>query len=50
MIKKIIAWLKEKYNECFYIGSSEKLPPPLDSIEEKRLLLLSYQVDEEAKN
>ncbi len=50
MIKKIIAWLKEKYNECFYIGSSEKLPPPLDSIEEKRLLLLSYQGDEEAKN
>lgn len=50
MIKKIIAWLKEKYNECFYIGSSEKLPPPLDSIEEKRLLLLSYQGNEEAKN
>lgn len=50
MIKKIIAWLKEKYNECFYIGSSEKLPPPLDSIEEKRLLLLTYQGDEEAKN
>ena len=50
MIKKIIAWLKERYNECFYIGSSEKLPPPLDSIEEKRLLLLSYQGDEEAKN
>ncbi len=50
MIKKIIVWLKEKYNECFYIGSSEKLPPPLDSIEEKRLLLLMYQGDEEAKN
>ena len=50
MIKKIIAWLKERYNECFYIGSSEKLPPPLDSIEEKRLLLLSYQGNEEAKN
>lgn len=50
MIKKIIAWLKEKYNECFYIGSSEKLPPPLDSIEEKRLLLLTYHGDEEAKN
>ena len=50
MIKKIIVWLKEKYNECFYIGSSEKLPPPLDSIEEKRLLLLTYQGDEEAKN
>ena len=50
MIKKIIVWLKEKYNECFYIGSSEKLPPPLDSIEEKRLLLLTYHGDEEAKN
>ena len=50
MIKKIIVWLKEKYNECFYIGSSEKLPPPLDSIEEKRLLLLAYQGNEEAKN
>ena len=50
MIKKIIVLLNEKYNECFYIGSSEKLPPPLDSIEEKRLLLLTYQGDEEAKN
>ena len=50
MIQKIIKWLKQKYNECFFIGSSDKLPPPLNSEEERECILKSQQGDMEAKN
>ena len=50
MIQKIIKWLKQKYNECFFIGSSDKLPPPLSSEEERECILKSQQEDMEAKN
>ena len=50
MIQKIIKWLKQKYNECFFIGSSDKLPPPLSSEEERECILKSQQGDMEAKN
>ena len=50
MIQKIIKWLKQKYNECFFIGSSDKLPPPLSSEEERKCILKSQQGDMEAKN
>ena len=50
MIKKIIAWLKEKYNACFYIGSTDFLPPPLEAAEERSLLIKANMGDEEAKN
>ena len=50
MIKKIIAWLKEKYNACFYIGSTDFLPPPLEAAEERSLLIKDNMGDEEAKN
>lgn len=50
MIQKIIKWLKQKYNECFFIGSSDKLPPPLSIEEERECILKSQQGDMEAKN
>ena len=50
MIAKLIAWFKQKYNECFFIGSSDKLPPPLSSEEERDCILKSQQGDLEAKN
>lgn len=50
MIKKIINWLKKKYNECFFIGSTDKLPPPLDKEEELECLIKAKQGDIEAKN
>ena len=50
MIQKIIKWFKQKYNECFFIGSSDKLPPPLSSEEERECILKSQQGDMEAKN
>ena len=34
MLNKIISWLKKKYNECFFVGSTDKLPPPLSKEEE----------------
>lgn len=50
MIKKIINWLKKKYNECFFIGSTDKLPPPLSKEEELSSLIKAKQGDIEAKN
>ncbi len=50
MIQKILNWLRRKYNECFFIGSSDKLPPPLEKEEELRCIILCNQGDEEARN
>ncbi len=50
MIQKILNWLKKKYNECFYIGSTDKLPPPLSKEEELSCLIKAQQGDLEAKN
>ncbi len=50
MIQKIILWLKEKYNECFYIGSTDKLPPPLSKEDELKYLIESKKGDIAAKN
>lgn len=49
-IKKIILWLKEKYNECFFVGSTDILPPPLSKEEELQYLILAKKGDEAAKN
>ena len=48
MIKKILRWLK-KYNECFYIGSSDKLPPPLDLEQERALLIEMHKGSDDAR-
>ncbi len=50
MIKKILNWLKVKYSECFFIGSSDKLPPPLSREEELECIIKSQQGDIDAKN
>ena len=50
MIKKILNWLKAKYSECFFIGSSDKLPPPLSREEELECIIKSQQGDIDAKN
>ena len=50
MIKKILNWLKAKYSECFFIGSSDKLPPPLPREEELECIIKSQQGDIDAKN
>lgn len=50
MLNKIINWLKKKYNECFFVGSTDKLPPPLDKEEELTYLIKAKNGDVEAKN
>ena len=50
MFKKIIQFLKSKYNECFYVGATDKLPPPLPKEKELEYLIKARQGDIEAKN
>lgn len=50
MIQKIILFLKKKYNECFFVGATDKLPPPLDETEERDAIIKASSGDEEAKN
>lgn len=50
MFKKIIALLKAKYQEVFFIGSDDKLPPPLSRKEELSYLIKAKSGDIEARN
>ena len=50
MISKILAWLKSKYNECFFVGKTDKLPPPLEEAEERDTIIKALKGDTEAKN
>ncbi len=49
MIKKLLLWLKTKYANCFFVGSSDKLPPPLSKEEELSLLIRFQQGDDTAR-
>src|SRR5574344_1826831 len=50
MFKKIIEKLIEKYNEVFFVGATDKLPPPLGKEEELSLLIKSKKGDVDARN
>jgi RNA polymerase sporulation-specific sigma factor len=50
IFKKIIEWLKRKYNDCFFIGSTDALPPPLPKDEELEYLKKCQNGDMEARN
>ena len=50
MFKKIIELLKRKYTEVFFIGSDDKLPPPLNREEELSYLVKAKAGDIEARN
>lgn len=50
MIKKILLWLKSKYSNCFFVGSTDKLPPPLSKEEELALLIRLQNGDESARD
>lgn len=49
-IKKIIAFLKGKYNQFFFVGSTDILPPPLSKDEEVSLLIKAQKGDILARN
>ena len=50
MIKKILLWLKTKYSHCFFVGSTDKLPPPLSKEEELSLLVKLQNGDDSARD
>lgn len=50
IFKKIIEFLKKKYNDCFFVGSTDALPPPLDKEKELELLIKCQSGDMEARN
>lgn len=50
MFKRIIAFLKKKYQDCFFVGATDKLPPPLEKEEELQYLIKAKQGDIEARN
>ena len=50
MFKKLLLFLKKKYNDCFFVGATDKLPPPLPKDKELEYLILSKQGDVNARN
>ena len=50
MIKKLLMYLKKKYNEVFFVGAIDKLPPPLDKDEELACIIKAQEGDEDARN
>ena len=50
MFRKLIEYLKAKYNEVFFFFLTDKLPPPLSKEEELAYLIKAQQGDEEARN
>ena len=50
MFKKILLLLKKKYCECFFVGATDKLPPPLSKEKELEYLIKAHQGDIEARN
>ena len=50
MLKKLIEFLKKKYNECFFVGATDKLPPPLSKEKELEYLIKARQGDIESRN
>ena len=50
LIKKLFKLYFSKYNQFFFVGSSDILPPPLEEKEELEYLIKAQKGDEEAKN
>lgn len=50
IIKKIINSILGKYNELYFLGQADKLPPPLSKEEEEKFLISFHNGDLEAKN
>ena len=50
MLKKLIAKLISKYNEVFFVGATDKLPPPLSKQEELDYLVKAKKGDIDARN
>lgn len=49
-IKKVILKIVSKYNQFFFVGSTDILPPPLEKEEEVELVIKSQKGDCDARN
>lgn len=49
-LKEFLRSLKLKYEECFFIGSTDILPPPLDKNKELECIIKAQKGDIEARN
>ena len=50
MIKKFLLWIKRIFNRCFFLGSTDKLPPPLSKEEELNYVIKYQNGDSKAKD
>ncbi len=50
MFKKLLLYLKLKYNELFFVGATDKLPPPLSKEDELKYLIKCKDGNMEARN
>lgn len=50
MLRRLINYLKQFFNKCFFVGAADKLPPPLSRDEELQLLIKSKSGDDNATN
>ena len=50
MFKKLLQKFKIKYDEVFFVGATDKLPPPLSKEDELSFLIKDKQGDEKAKD
>ena len=50
MFRKIIERLLVKYNEVFFVGATDKLPPPLSKEDELKFLIKAKAGDIDARN
>jgi RNA polymerase sporulation-specific sigma factor len=50
MFKKLILKLMQKYQEVFFVGATDKLPPPLSKEDELAYLIKAKKGDVEARN
>ncbi len=50
MLRRLINYLRRLFNKCFFVGATDKLPPPLSRDEELQLLIKSKSGDEAATN
>lgn len=48
--KKLVLFFREKYNQFFFVGSTDILPPPLEKEEEVSYLIKAQKGDIEARN
>ncbi len=50
MFKKIVEYFKKKYSEVFFVGATDKLPPPLEKDEELQYIIKAKKGDIQARN